>query len=203
MEIFNAIFLYFFIITFSYLLGSIPFGYLLTRYFTKVDIRNIGSGNIGTTNVLRTGKKILALLTLCFDIFKGFLPIYLAFKLVDTDAQSVTFIYLASIFTFLGHIFPIWLKFKGGKGVATFIGIIFGLSYCSALIFIFSWLLIALVSKKSSISSIFASLITTIYFYLFNSFLGPLVLLLQLIIILKHSENIKRILNKTEPNISL
>ena len=203
MEIFNAIFLYFFIIAFSYLLGSIPFGYLLTRYFTEIDIRNIGSGNIGTTNVLRTGKKSLAILTLCFDIFKGFLPIYLAFKMADTGSQSITFIYLASVFAFLGHVFPIWLKFKGGKGVATFIGIILGLSYCSALLFILSWLLIALISKKSSISSIFASLITTIYFYLFTNFLGPLVLFLQLIIFLKHSENIKRILNKTEPNISL
>ena len=203
MEIFNAIFLYFFIIAFSYLLGSIPFGYLLTRYFTEIDIRNIGSGNIGTTNVLRTGKKSLAILTLCFDVFKGFLPIYLAFKMADTGSQSITFIYLASVFAFLGHVFPIWLKFRGGKGVATFIGIILGLSYYSALLFILSWLLIALISKKSSISSIFASLITTIYFYLFTNFLGPLVLFLQLIIFLKHSENIKRILNKTEPNISL
>jgi len=203
MEIFNAIFLYFFIITFSYLLGSIPFGYLLTRFFTEIDIRNIGSGNIGTTNVLRTGNKSLALLTLCLDILKGFLPIYLVFKMVSLDGQSITLIYLASIFTFLGHIFPIWLKFKGGKGVATFIGIILGLSYYSALLFILSWLLIALISKKSSISSIFSSLFTTIYFYLFNSFLGPLVLFLQLIIFLKHSENIKRILNKTEPNIFL
>ena len=203
MEILNAIFLYFFIITFSYLLGSIPFGYLLTRYFTKIDIRNIGSANIGATNVLRTGKKSLAILTLCFDIFKGFLPIYFAFKMANTDNQSITFIYLASVFAFLGHVFPIWLKFRGGKGVATFIGIILGLSYYSALLFILSWLLIALISKKSSISSIFASLITTIYFYLFTSFLGPLVLFLQLIIFLKHSENIKRILNKTEPNISL
>ena len=123
--------------------------------------------------------------------------------MADTDNQSITFIYLASVFAFLGHVFPIWLKFRGGKGVATFIGIILGLSYYSALLFILSWLLIALISKKSSISSIFASLITTIYFYLFTSFLGPLVLFLQLIIFLKHSENIKRILNKTEPNISL
>ena len=123
--------------------------------------------------------------------------------MADTGSQSITFIYLASVFAFLGHVFPIWLKFRGGKGVATFIGIILGLSYYSALLFILSWLLIALISKKSSISSIFASLITTIYFYLFTSFLGPLVLFLQLIIFLKHSENIKRILNKTEPNISL
>ena len=123
--------------------------------------------------------------------------------MADTGSQSITFIYLASVFAFLGHVFPIWLKFKGGKGVATFIGIILGLSYCSALLFILSWLFIALISKKSSISSIFASLITTIYFYLFTNFLGPLVLFLQLIIFLKHSENIKRILNKTEPNISL
>ena len=123
--------------------------------------------------------------------------------MADTGSQSITFIYLASVFAFLGHVFPIWLKFRGGKGVATFIGIILGLSYYSALLFILSWLLIALISKKSSISSIFASLITTIYFYLFTNFLGPLVLFLQLIIFLKHSENIKRILNKTEPNISL
>ena len=94
MEILNAIFLYFFIITSSYLLGSIPFGYLLTRYFTKIDIRNIGAANIGATNVLRTGKKSLAILTLCFDIFKGFLPIYFAFKMANTDNQSITFIYL-------------------------------------------------------------------------------------------------------------
>jgi len=195
MEIFNSIFLYFFIILFSYLIGSVPFGFLLAKYFKNSDIREIGSGNIGTTNVLRSGNKGLALLTLIFDTLKGFLPVYI---LIEYTSFLVS---LAAISVFIGHIFPVWLKFKGGKGVATFIGILLALSINSAIIFIVSWLLVALISKKSSVSSLSATSISSIYIYIFDNIYGFIILILLIFIFIRHYENIKRILNKTEPNI--
>jgi len=195
MEIFNSIFLYFFIILFSYLIGSVPFGFLLAKYFKNRDIREIGSGNIGTTNVLRSGNKGLALLTLIFDTLKGFLPVYI---IIDCTSFLVS---LAAISVFIGHIFPVWLKFKGGKGVATFIGILLALSINSAIIFIVSWLLVALISKKSSVSSLSATSISSIYIYIFDNIYGFIILILLIFIFIRHYENIKRILNKTEPNI--
>ena len=123
----------------SYLCGSIPFGLILTKIFNKKDIRKIGSGNIGATNVLRTGNKLLALTTLLFDILKGFLPVLIS------KQYFPEFIYLCSLFAFFGHIFPIWLKFRGGKGVATFLGILFGLSYSLAFLFIFTWIVVFLI----------------------------------------------------------
>jgi len=195
MEIFNSIFLYFFIILFSYLIGSVPFGFLLAKHFKNSDIREIGSGNIGTTNVLRSGNKGLALLTLIFDTLKGFLPVYI---LIEYTSFLVS---LAAISVFIGHIFPVWLKFKGGKGVATFIGILLALSINSAIIFIVSWLLVALISKKSSVSSLSATSISSIYIYIFDNIYGFIILILLIFIFIRHYENIKRILNKTEPNI--
>ena len=195
MEIFNSIFLYFFIILFSYLIGSVPFGFLLTKYFKNNDIREIGSGNIGTTNVLRSGNKGLALLTLVFDTLKGFLPVFIMIEYSPFLAS------LAAISVFMGHIFPVWLKFKGGKGVATFIGILFALSLSSAIIFIFSWLIVAFISKKSSISSLSAASISSIYIFIFDNIYGYIIIILLIFIFIRHYENIKRLFNKTEPNI--
>ncbi len=195
MEIFNSIFLYFFIILFSYLIGSIPFGFLLTKYFTNNDIREIGSGNIGTTNVLRSGNKVLALLTLIFDIFKGFLPVFIIIEYSPFLAS------LSAISVFMGHIFPVWLKLKGGKGVATLIGILFSLSLSSAIIFIFSWLFVAFISKKSSLSSLSAASTSSIYIFIFDNMHVYIIIILLIFIFIRHYENIKRLFNKTEPNI--
>ena len=137
---------------FSYLCGSIPFGLILTKIFSKQDIREIGSGNIGATNVLRTGNKYLAFATLFLDILKGYIPVLIAKHFFPELLQ------LSALLAFLGHLFPVWLKFNGGKGVATFLGILFALSYGLAALFIFTWLTVSLIFKYSSLSSIFSSL---------------------------------------------
>ena len=139
------------VILFSYASGSIPFGLILTKIFTNIDIRKIGSGNIGATNVLRTGNKIIAIFTLILDVSKGYIPI------VITKYYFPEFIEASCISAFLGHLFPIWLKFKGGKGVATYLGIITGLSIQLSLLFIFTWIIISLIFKFSSVSSMFSS----------------------------------------------
>ena len=183
---------------YSYLLGSIPFGLVLTKIFLKKDIREIGSGNIGTTNVLRTGKKSLAIATLILDLLKGYFSI------------AITFIYFENLISysalicFIGHIFPVWLKFKGGKGVATYIGFLFGINLFLGLYFIIIWMVIALISRYSSLSSIIALLIAPIYFFInSNNYISVFLLYLFLIIIFKHRENIKRLINRTENKIKL
>ena len=140
-----------FIVLFSYISGSVPYGLIVTKSISGKDIRNIGSGNIGATNVLRTGKKFLAFLTLLLDILKGYLPVLIVSKYFPE------FINISCLATFLGHVFPIWLRFKGGKGVATYLGILFALSIQLGLLFIFSWLVVSLVFRYSSLSSMFAS----------------------------------------------
>ena len=122
------------VVIYSYLLGSIPFGLILTKIFLKKDIRTIGSGNIGTTNVLRTGNKFLAMSTLALDLLKGYISVYITIFFFENLTS------LSALICFIGHIFPIWLKFKGGKGVATYLGIILALSYKLFLIFIVSWI---------------------------------------------------------------
>ena len=149
---------------YSYLLGSVPFGLILTKIFLKEDVRNIGSGNIGATNVLRTGKKSLAGLTLIFDIFKGYLSIYL------TSNYFSELIYLAALLCLLGHIFPIWLKFKGGKGVATYLGIIIALSFKFGIIFAISWLVTLFLFRFSSLASIVSTLIVFMSSVIYNDF---------------------------------
>ena len=129
------------VVFFSYTSGSIPFGLILTNIFTNQDLRKIGSGNIGATNVFRTGNKFLAFLTLLLDILKGFIPVTI------TQLYFPDLILLSCLITFLGHIFPIWLKFKGGKGVATYLGILFALSYQLSFLFIFTWLVVLLIFK--------------------------------------------------------
>jgi len=194
----------------SYLCGSIPFGLILTKIFNKKDIRKIGSGNIGATNVLRTGNKLLALTTLLLDILKGFLPVLIS------KQYFPEFIYLCSLFAFFGHIFPIWLKFRGGKGVATFLGILFGLSYSLAFLFIFTWIVVFLIFKFSSVSSIFATMTVFVITFIKDTALKSinqnfvvednlkLILFIFFILILfTHKKNISNLKNKTEQKIKL
>ena len=182
----------------SYLSGSIPFGLILTKIFLNKDLRKIGSKNIGATNVLRTGNKKVAGLTLFLDISKGIIPILI------TKEYFTDLIYLSSLAAFLGHIFPVWLKFKGGKGVATYLGIIFILSFNLGVAFCVSWILISIVSKYSSLSSILSTMIVFLISFLNNNFELTSYLFITFIIILyTHRQNIVRIKNKSEDKIKL
>jgi len=175
-----------------YLIGSIPFGLILTRVFLKQDIRNIGSGNIGATNALRTGNKMIGYSTLILDITKAVIPV-IYIKLNYSD-----YVFISSLSVFLGHVFPIWLKFKGGKGVATYVGILLSLKLFYGFIFIGSWLIIFLISKYSSLSSIVASLVLPIYLLLFvkNDFIFFAIMFV--LILFTHRENVKRLKNNKE-----
>ena len=176
----------------SYLLGSIPFGYIFTKLFLKKDIRNIGSGNIGATNVLRTGNKFIGYITLIMDILKAVIPVlYIKFNYPE-------FIYITSLSVFIGHVFPVWLKFKGGKGVATYIGILFSLNLIYGFIFILTWLIIFLIFKYSSLSSIFSSISVPIYLLFFDNNNLVFFLIMFVLIFYTHRENIKRLKNKEE-----
>ena len=182
----------------SYISGSIPFGLILTKLFLNKDIRKIGSKNIGATNVLRTGNKFIAGLTLSLDIFKGVAPILI------TNYYFPNLIYLSGLMAFLGHIFPVWLKFKGGKGIATYLGIIFALSLKLGLFFCLSWILIAFITKYSSLSSIVSALVIFLISFLENNFELNLFLFITFVIILyTHKQNIVRLKNKTEDKIKL
>ena len=182
---------------YSYLLGSIPFGLVLTKIFLKKDIREIGSGNIGTTNVLRTGKKSLAVATLLLDLLKGYFSI------------AITFIYFedlisySALICFIGHIFPIWLKFKGGKGVATYLGVILALSYKFFLIFGITWLVLSFLFRYASLSSIISSFIIFIFSYFFINNFSLILFIFFIIIIYSHRENIVRLKNSEESKIKL
>ena len=179
-------------IIFSYLLGSIPFGLILTKLFLKKDIRKIGSGNIGATNVLRSGNKLIAYLTLFFDILKAVIPVvYIKLNYPDL-------IYISSLSVFLGHVFPIWLKFKGGKGVATYVGILFSINLILGFIFCISWLLVFLLSKYSSLSSLVASLSVPLFLFFTNGEQIIFFVILFVLIFYTHRENIKRLKNKEE-----
>ena len=176
----------------SYLLGSIPFGFILTKIFLKKDIRDIGSGNIGATNALRTGNKLLGYATLLLDITKAILPVlFIKFNYPD-------YIFIAALSTFLGHVFPIWLKFKGGKGVATYVGILFSINLIFGLVFIVSWGVTFLVSKYSSLSSLMASLIVPIYLIIFENYNSIFFIIMFVLIFYTHRENVKRLKNKEE-----
>ena len=182
----------------SYFSGSIPFGLILTKIFLNRDLRKIGSKNIGATNVLRTGNKTIAGLTLFLDIIKGIIPILI------TKEYFTDLIYLSSLAAFLGHIFPVWLRFKGGKGVATYLGIIFILSFNLGVIFCVSWILISIASKYSSLSSILSTMIVFIVSFFNNNFELTSYLFITFIIILyTHRQNIVRIKNKSEDKIKL
>ena len=183
----------FLIILISYLFGSIPFGLLLTKIFLKKDIREIGSGNIGATNVLRAGNKILGYSTLVLDILKAVLPIlYIKFFMND-------YLYISALSIFIGHVFPVWLKFKGGKGVASYLGILCCLDIYTALIFGVVWISIFILFKFSSLSSLLASLTIPIFHFFYNSNSDYYFYFMMFILIFfTHRENIKRLRNNTE-----
>ena len=200
----------FLVAVFSYFCGSIPFGLILTKTFSGKDIRDVGSGNIGATNVLRTGNKYLAFTTLILDIFKGY------FAVTITQQYFPELIQLSALLVFLGHIFPIWLKFKGGKGVATFIGILFALSYSLTLLFILTWITVALIFKYSSLSSIFASITVFVISFIKESVIKAfdsnisnvsdiklLLFIFLILIIYTHKNNISNLINRTEHKIKL
>ena len=165
-------------------MGSIPFGYILTKIFLKKDIREIGSGNIGATNALRTGNKSIGYFTLALDILKAIIPVVYV-KIFYQD-----FLYIASLCAFLGHVFPIWLKFKGGKGVATYVGILFAINLYFGIIFSICWFVTFFISKFSSLSSLVASISIPIYLLISIQF--------NQAIFFTHRENIKRLINKEE-----
>ncbi len=177
----------------SYLMGSIPFGFILTKIFLKKDIREIGSGNIGATNALRTGNKTIGYSTLVLDIFKAVTPvIYVKFFYED-------FLYIASLCAFLGHVFPIWLKFKGGKGVATYLGILFAINIYFGIVFIISWFVTFFISKFSSLSSLVGAASIPIYLLILTEIDQVIFFTIMFVLIFfTHRENIKRLKNKEE-----
>ena len=182
---------------YSYLLGSIPFGLILTKIFLKKDIRKIGSGNIGTTNVLRTGKKSLAASTLILDLMKGY------FSIIITFTYFENLISYSALICFIGHIFPVWLKFKGGKGVATYLGVVLALSYKFFLIFGISWLILSFLFRYASLSSIISSLIVFVCSYFFNNNFSLILFIFFIFILYTHRENIVRLKNSEESKIKL
>jgi len=177
----------------SYLMGSIPFGLLLTKILLNKDIREIGSGNIGATNVLRSGNKAIGYTTLILDIAKAVVPV------IFVKIYFPENIYIASLCAFLGHVFPIWLKFKGGKGVATYVGILFAINIYFGLIFVITWFIIFGLSKYSSLSSLVASISIPVYLIILTQFDQVIFFIIMFILIFfTHRENIKRLKNKEE-----
>ena len=176
----------------SYFMGSIPFGFILTKIFLKKDIRDIGSGNIGATNALRTGNKSLGYGTLFLDVIKAVIPVIYV-KLNYTD-----YIFIASLCAFLGHVFPFWLKFKGGKGVATYVGILFSINLTIGFVFLGVWFFTFLISKYSSLSSLLGSLSVPIYVLFFTNQNLVFFFIMFILIFYTHRENVKRLKNKEE-----
>jgi len=198
------------VIFFSYLSGSIPFGLILTKFFSNKDIRKIGSGNIGATNVLRTGNKYLAVSTLFLDGLKGYLPVAIVYNFYPEQIQ------ISSLMVFLGHVFPIWLKFKGGKGVATYLGVLFALSLSLSILFVFTWIIVSLIFKYASLSSIFSSLTVLIVTVLKDNVVNSInpnlsqngnikiiLFIFFILIIFTHRKNISNLKNNTETKIKI
>ena len=181
------------VITISYLMGSVPFGLILTKIFLNKDIRDIGSGNIGATNVLRTGNKVIGYLTLLLDVLKAVIPVlYIKFNFPEL-------IYVSSLSVFIGHVFPLWLKFKGGKGVATYVGILFSINYILGFVFIASWLIIFFILRYSSLGSILATFIIPVFIFFNPNYENEYFFIIMFILILfTHRENVKRLINKEE-----
>ena len=177
----------------SYLMGSIPFGFVLTKIFLKKDIRDIGSGNIGATNALRTGNKLIGYATLILDISKAIIPV------IYVKINFPELIFIASLCAFLGHVFPVWLKFKGGKGVATYVGILFSIDILLGGIFTISWMIIFILTKYSSLSSIIGALSIPAYLLLAGQSNNVVFFIIMFVLIFfTHRENIKRLKNKEE-----
>ena len=184
-------------LAFGYLLGSIPFGLVLTRLTGGPDLRAIGSGNIGATNVLRTGRKGLAAVTLICDMLKGTLAVLISGYFGGPDAAM-----LAALGAFVGHLFPVWLGFKGGKGVAVYIGVLIGLFWPAAVLFCALWIVTAAISRYSSLSALVASVVTPIFLWWFGQpVLASLLVVMTLLLFYKHRENIKRLQAGTEGRI--
>ena len=178
---------------YSYIVGTIPFGLLITKIFLKKDIRKVGSGNIGATNVLRTGKKYLGLATLLLDGLKAYISVKITINFFPD------YVYLSALLCFLGHIFPIWLKFNGGKGIAVYLGILFAFSVYLGFLFIISWAIIFYLSKYSSLSSLVSSLVIFLFSIVLNNFnMSLFFFIIFIIATYTHRENISRIKNKTE-----
>jgi len=177
----------------SYLMGSIPFGFILTKIFLKKDIRDIGSGNIGATNALRAGNKLIGYTTLILDMSKAIIPV------IYVKINFPELIFIASLCAFLGHVFPVWLKFKGGKGVATYVGILFSINILFGAIFITSWLVIFVLTKYSSLSSIISAISIPAYLLLAGQSNNVIFFIIMFVLIFfTHRENIKRLKNKEE-----
>ena len=184
---------YLIVVITSYLMGSIPFGFILTKIFLKKDIREIGSGNIGATNALRTGNKLVGYSTLILDILKAIIPV------IYVKMNYPELIYIASLCAFLGHVFPIWLKFKGGKGVATYVGILFSINILLGLIFAVSWGVVFLIFRYSSLSSIVGSLSIPLYLFVTDEKSSVIFFITMFVLIFfTHKENIIRLKNKEE-----
>jgi len=174
-------------------MGSIPFGFILTKIFLKKDIREIGSGNIGATNALRTGNKSIGYSTLFLDILKSIAPV------IYVKIFYQEFLYIAALCAFIGHVFPVWLKFKGGKGVATYVGILFAINIYFGVIFTISWFVTFFISKYSSLSSLIGAASIPIYLSIFNQFDQVIFFSIMFVLIFfTHRENIKRLKNKEE-----
>ena len=187
-----------YIVIYSYVLGSIPFGLILTKKFLNKDLREMGSGNIGATNALRTGKKSLGALTLILDGLKAYISV------IITLDYFPDYIYLSALLCFLGHIFPVWLKFKGGKGVAVYLGVLFAFSINLGIIFLISWIIILYLTKYSSLSSLISTLVIFLYSMILNNLNESVFFFIILIIIIyTHRENIIRLKDKTESKIKL
>ena len=183
----------FLIILISYIFGSIPFGYILTKVFLNKDIRKLGSGNIGATNALRTGNKFIGYLTLSLDILKAVIPV-IYIKIFYSE-----YIFISSLSVFIGHVFPVWLNFKGGKGVATYLGILFCINYILGLCFILIWFISFIIFKYSSLSSILSSLcIPVIYYFVIGNNNYYFFIIMFILVFFTHRANIKRLINGKE-----
>ena len=186
----------------GYLLGSIPFGLVLTRAAGLGDVRDIGSGNIGATNVLRTGNKGIAALTLLLDLLKGTAAVLIGHAIGALGGVAILASLIAGLAAFIGHTYPVWLGFKGGKGVATYIGILLGLNWPGALAFCSVWLLVAILSRYSSLSAIIAAVVTPIWLLTVGDYATAiLAALLSVLLIYKHRANIHRLVAGEEPRI--
>jgi acyl phosphate:glycerol-3-phosphate acyltransferase len=187
----------------GYLLGSLPFGLLLTRWAGLGDVRGIGSGNIGATNVLRTGHKGLAAATLLLDLLKGTIAVLIVYEVakrfVAFDAYRLA--YVAGLGAFLGHLFPVWLGFRGGKGVATFIGVLLGVHWPAAVVFALVWITVAVVWRYSSLASLGATAGVIVYYLIFGQAGLFFILIIAALIVFKHQANIRRLLDGAETRI--
>jgi acyl phosphate:glycerol-3-phosphate acyltransferase len=182
----------------SYLMGSIPFGFILTKIFLKKDIRDIGSGNIGATNALRTGNKVLGYATLILDISKAIIPV------IYVKIHFPELIFISSLCAFLGHVFPIWLKFKGGKGVASYVGILFSINILFGIIFAISWVITFVCTKYSSLSSLISSISIPAYLLITGQTKNVIFFIIMFVLIFfTHRENVKRLKNKEESKTNI